>query len=65
MPLPARLLLKMAYVENLFRSRKILLPDVPPLKNEDLFEKQVHVFILTAIGVCCFAGAIALVLLIG
>ncbi len=58
-------MLEIAYVENIFRSKKILLPDVSPRRDEDSFEKQVHVFVLTAIGVCCFAGAIAIVLLIG
>ncbi len=49
---------------NIFHSKKILKPDVPPPGDEESFERLGQGLIWAAIGLCCVAGAIAIILIV-
>jgi hypothetical protein len=49
---------------QLFHSKKILKPDVAPPTQSESFEKLGQGLMMGAIGFCCVAGAVALVLFI-
>ena len=51
-------------MQLVFHSKRILKPDVAPPRQSESFEKLGHGLMMGAIGFCCVAGAVALVLFI-
>lgn len=50
--------------EKMLQAKKILKLDVRPAREDEVFERLGHGFILVAIVLCCIAGGVAIILMI-